>query len=134
MPAALLKLLLFILPFLGPTALRAGVGAAGKIPLLGKIPGAGAALGALGKRGLLSEAVGFGGGMGASMGLGSLLGLDVEGASEDDSFRQLLDQQATGPPIKSDDANFIKLLQQQQASGTLGPALQSAGVDPGRIV
>jgi hypothetical protein len=67
------------------------------------------------------------------MGLEHALGLD-EGASEDDSFRRLLDQQATGSPMKSDDMNFIKLLQQQQVSGTLGPALQTAGVDMGRIV
>lgn len=133
MPAALLRLLSIILPFLGGPALRGGAGLLSRIPAVGRIPGAGRALGALtDPKRRLAGVLGFGGGIGASMGLESLLG--GEGASEDDSFRQLLEQQQAGPPMKSDDVNFIRLLQQQQASGTLGPALQSAGVDSGRIV
>lgn len=129
MPAALISLLRLILPFFGGTALRAGAGLASKIPGLSRVPGATRAVGALSKPGAVSEALGFGG---AFFGLDALFGGEGEGAdvSEGAEFQRLLEQKK---PLRSDDVNFLRLLQQEQVAGNLGPTLENAGINPQEV-
>lgn len=126
---ALLRALLFLLPFFGPQIVRGGARALSGVKGLGKIPGATGALGSLADpKGISSQLLGFGGGFGASEIAGNLLLGNPEDTSDEANFSQLLNQLQGPRPLADNDSSFLKLLQQQQVQGNLAPALTDLGV------
>ncbi len=130
MPAALLRLLLFLIPqLLGPSLVRGGARALSGVKALGKVPGATRALTSLADpKGFSSLAAGIGGGSLVSLGLESAVFGNPEDTSDEANFSELLNQLQGPRPLADNDSSFLKLLQQQQVQGNLAPALTDLGV------